>query len=212
MLCVSLGKAGFEECLSVVEKYELCELRLDRLKLKDSELKKVFSAGNKIIATYRPGKIKDAERMKKLKAAIDMGAAYVDIEVEATDEFKEEIVTYADKKKCKIMVSYHNYEKTPLKEELKHIVEWCKGSSPDVIKIACYSRSNKDNARLLGLLDSDFKMVVIGMGTKGTITRVLAPKLGAFCTYVTLSEKNKTAPGQLTKEEMERILDGLYYV
>lgn len=212
MLCVSLGKANFEECLAAVKRYELCELRLDKLKLKDSELKKLFAAGKKIIATYRPRNVKDTERMKRLKAAIDMGAAYVDIEVEATDEFKEEIIVYAEKKKCKIIVSYHNYEKTPLKEELKHIVEWCKCSSPDVIKIACHSRSDKDNARLLGLLDSDFKMVVIGMGAKGKITRIIAPKLGAFCTYVTLSEKTKTAPGQLTKEEMEKILDGLYYV
>ena len=212
MLCVSLGKASFEECLDTVKKYELCELRLDRLKIKDSELKKIFSVGKKIIATYRPGKVKDIERVKELKAAIDMGATYVDIEVESTDEFKEEVIVHADKKKCKIIVSYHNYEKTPSKEELKHIVEWCKCSSPDVIKIACYSRSDRDNARLLGLLDSDFKMIVIGMGSKGTITRVLAPKLGAFCSYVTLSEKTKTAPGQLTKEELEKILDGLYYV
>jgi 3-dehydroquinate dehydratase-1 len=212
MLCVSLGNANFEECLEAVKKYELCELRLDKLKLKDSELKKLFAAGKKIIATYRPRNIKDAERMKRLKAVIDMGTTYVDIEVEATDAFKEEIILYAEKKKCKIIVSYHDYEKTPLREELKHIVEWCKSSSPDVIKIACHSRSDRDNARLLGLLDSDFKMIVIGMGAKGKVTRIFAPKLGAFCTYVTLSDRNKTAPGQLTKEEMEKILDGLYYV
>jgi len=203
MLCVSLGNISFEECLKALKKYDLCELRLDRLKFKDAELKKIFSAGKNIIATYRPSKsIKESERFKKLKSAIDMGADYVDIEVEATDSFKGSISDYAIKKKCKIIASYHNYEKTPLKEELEHIVEWCKGCSPDVIKIACRSRSNKDNARLLGLLDSDFKMIVIGMSAKGKITRIIAPMLGAFCTYVSFSNKTKTALGQMTKEEI----------
>lgn len=203
MLCVSLGKATFEECFKALKKYDLCELRLDRLKLKDAELKKIFSSSKNTIATFRPcEKIKEPERLKKLKNAIDMGADYVDIEVDATDPFKDAVVDYANRKKCKVIVSYHNYDKTPLKEELEHIVEWCKSCSPDIIKIACRSRSDKDNARLLGLLDSDFKMIVIGMGVKGKITRIVAPKLGAFCTYVSLSEKTKTAPGQMTKEEL----------
>jgi len=213
MLCVSLGSISFEECLKAVKKYELCELRLDRLKLKDKELEKVISAGKKILVTYRPvKKITDDQRVKKLKAAMDMGAAYVDIEVESEDLFKNEITIYASKRKTKIIVSYHNHAKTPQKSELEHIVEWCKGSSPDIIKIACKSNSNRDNARLLGLLDSDFKMIVIGMGPKGTITRVFAPKLGAFCSYATLSEGLKTAPGQLTEKELEKFLSGLYYV
>ena len=213
MLCVSLGKVTLEECLKALKQYDLCELRLDRLKLKEAELKKVFSSGKNTIATFRPGeKISESERLKKLKAAIDMGADYVDVEVDATDFFKDAISSYAAKKKCKVIVSYHNYEKTPLKEELEHIVEWCKSCSPDIIKISCRSRSDKDNARLFGLLDSDFKMIVIGMGAKGKITRILAPKLGAFCTYVSFSDKTKTAPGQMTKEELERFLDGLNYV
>ena len=206
MLCVSLGKATLAECLKALKQYDLCELRLDRLKFKDAELKKIFASSKNTIATFRPsGNITEPERLKKLKAAIDMGAAYIDIEVDTTDFFKDTVSNYAAKKKCKVIVSYHNDEKTPLKGELEHIVEWCKGCSPDVIKIACRSRSDKDNARLLGLLDCDFKMVVIGMGAKGKITRMLAPQLGAFCTYVSFSEKTKTAPGQMTKEELCRI-------
>ena len=213
MLCVSLGNVTLEECLKSLKRYDLCELRLDRLKLKEAELKKVFSSGKNTIATFRPcDKIKESDRLKKLKAAVDMGADYVDIEVEATDSFKDTISDYAAKNKRKVIVSYHNYKKTPSKEELEHIVEWCKSCSTDIIKIACRSRSDKDNARLLGLLDSDFKMIVIGMGAKGKITRIIAQKLGAFCTYVSFSDKTKTAPGQMTKEELERFLDGLNYV
>jgi len=213
MLCVSLGNVTVEDCLKALKKYDLCELRLDRLKLKDVELKKVFSAGKNTIATFRPcERAKESERLKKLKTAIDMGADYVDVEVDSTDSFKKAIFDYAAKNKCKVIVSYHNYDKTPLKEELDHIVEWCKSCSPHIIKIACRSRSDKDNARLLGLLDCDLKMVVIGMGGKGKITRIVAPKLGSFCTYVSYSDKTKTAPGQMTKEELERFLDGLNYV
>jgi len=213
MLCVSLGKVTLDDCLKALKKYDLCELRLDRLKLKDAELKQIFSSSKNTIAAFRTcEKIKESDRLKKLKTAIDMGANYVDIEVDATDFFKDTLADYAAKKKCKVIASYHNYEKTPLKGELEHIVEWCKSCSPDVIKIACRSRSDKDNARLLGLLDCDSKMIVIGMGAKGKITRILAPKLGAFCTYVSFSDKTKTAPGQMTKEELARFLDGLNYV
>ena len=212
MLCVSIGNVGFDDCLNAVKNNELCELRLDRLKFNDDELKKVFSEGRTIIAAYRPCNVSDNERSQKLRTAVDLGASYIDIEVDSTDPFKAELVSYAKSKKCKVIVSYHNYEKTPLREELTHIVEWCKASEPDVIKIACKSRSDKDNARLIGMLDSDVSMIVIGMGEKGKTTRILAPKLGAFCTYVSLSEGTKTAPGQLTKDELEKFLNGLHYV
>lgn len=205
MLCVSIGNVGVEECLKAVKSHELTEVRLDRMDLTPADIKNIFSSGMNIIASYRPGVADDGERIKKLKLAMNSGAAYVDIEVDSSSRFKEEIMEHAKKRNCKLIVSYHNYDETPSSKELRKVLNQCKALRPDVVKIACESHSKRDNSRLLALLNSDVKMIVIGMGKEGVATRKMALKLGAFCTYVALSEDTKTAPGQLTKKEMEEL-------
>ena len=66
--------------------------------------------------------------------------------------------------------------------------------------------SSRDNARLLGLLDDSKKIVVIGMGDKGRITRIAAPLLGSPFTFASLSKGKETAPGQIDKEKLEALL------
>jgi len=204
MLCVSIGGVTVNDCIKAIKENELAEVRLDKMVLSSDDIKKIFSSGKNIIASFRPGKASDAERLEKLKMAIDNGAAYVDVEVGSSDKFKNEIIKHAKDKKCKLIVSYHNYEATPPRDELHKIIDICKAFKADVVKIACKSRSKRDNARLMGLLDRDSKMIVVGMGEVGKITRLLALELGAFCTYVSVSSETKTAPGQLTKKEMKK--------
>ena len=205
MFCVSIADVSVSASIKAIKSHDLAEIRLDRMRLSPKDMKKVFSSGKNIIASFRPGRVSDKERLEQLKMAIDNGAAYVDVELDSSSDLKNKIIKYAKSNRCKLIISYHNYDATPPKEKLYKIVDKCKALSPDVIKIACKSNSKRDNARLLSLLDSDVDMIVIGMGKEGVITRFLAPRLGAFCTYVSVSEKVRTAEGQLTKKELERL-------
>jgi 3-dehydroquinate dehydratase-1 len=205
MIYISLADISFEECLETVKTFDFIEIRLDLLNLSRHQITEVFSANSNLIVTCRPGKHSEEERKALLLYAVESGAAYVDVEVEASDTFKTEIMNVAREKGCQVIISYHDFEKTPERAELEHIVTWCSESTPDIIKIACMVNSERDNARLLGLLDTEKRMLVIGMGEKGKITRVIAPLLGSFCTFAAYVSGKATALGQFSKDEMEAL-------
>jgi len=207
MICVSIGDCSADECIKSLKGLELAEIRLDKMKVSEEDIKIIFSQKLKLIATCRATKmLNDNERKKLLLEAIDAGASYVDIEVEASDSYKKEITDKAKSKGCKVIVSYHNYDRTPQKGELEQIVQWCVDSGTDIAKIACKVQSQRDNARLLSLLDNDKKVSVIGMGEKGKITRVIAPLLGSPFTYASLEEGKETAEGQISIARLKELM------
>lgn len=204
MICVSIGKVGLKKCLKTVSDYELCELRLDLLKLDREELKKIFYASKELIASYRKDKLTKAGRAL-LEFAINGGVSFVDIDINWNKADKDKILKLARSKGVKTIISYHNNKITPSLNELNKILVKCKKHKPEIIKISCMSKSNADNLRLLSLLDQPEDIIVIGMGAKGQVTRVVAPLLGSFCTYVCLDQKNKTAPGQFSIGEIKKL-------
>jgi 3-dehydroquinate dehydratase-1 len=142
---------------------------------------------------------------------VEAGAAYVDIEIEAETLYKREIMQTARLQECQVILSYHNYENTPSRKQLETIIEQCFSQGADIVKIACQVHSEADSARILSLYDypnqlHQGKITAIGMGEKGKITRLAAPLLGAPFTYASQSTGKETAPGQLDKDKLEKIL------
>jgi 3-dehydroquinate dehydratase type I len=219
MLCVSISNLDFNGCLEALQGQEMAEIRLDLLSLSLEEVEKIFSLPVKLIATCRPGKQTPENRIKLLVKAISSGAAYIDIEYEASLEEKQFFVKSAEKAGCKVIISYHNYNSTPSMSDLELIVEDCFIIGADIAKIACMVNHEKDSARLLSLYDLEKyksgiapletkkrQIVAIGMGEKGVITRVASIFLGAPFTFVS-NNQIKTAPGQLDKQTMQKIIE-----
>ena len=205
MICVSIANCTVEECVKSLEGAKLAEIRLETISgISEAAAKTVFSKPLKLIAACRPGKLPEGMRKRLLLAAIGAGAAYVDIEVDAPDAYKQEIVRKAKADGCKVVVSFHDHEKTPVREELEQIIGWGFDSGADMVKIACKVNSEKDSARLLGLLDKERKLIVVGMGEKGKIVRVVAPLLGSQIAYVSAGKGKESAPGQMAAKELER--------
>ncbi len=119
------------------------------------------------------------------------------------------MVQKAKSRNCQVIVSYHNRKKTPKKAELGQILNRCFESGADIAKIACKANSNADNARLLSLLDSGKKIIVIGMGGKGKITRIVAPLLGSQFTFASVSRGKETAEGQMDAGKLEKLMGEL---
>ncbi len=210
MICISINEVNAEGAIAALKDIEFAEVRLDKMNVGEEEVKKIFSLpAKRIIATCRPNGRSESERKILLIAAINAGAAYVDVEADAEDRYKKEIVDAAKAKKCKVIISYHNYEKTPPGRELGKMVKQCFASGADIAKIACKVNSDADSARLLGLLDTDKKLIVIGMGKKGKITRIVAPLLGSEFTFASLANGKGTAEGQMEKGKMERMMGEL---
>jgi 3-dehydroquinate dehydratase I len=216
-ICVSIAETkvdSFARALMRVQSYgmELAEIRMDALVASEQTPEKIgsiFSRPINLIATCRPDRIPDYIRKTLLLAAIECKAAYVDIEVEASEGYRREILDKARSNGCKAIISYHDFDKTPSREELDQIIERCFGNGADIAKISCMSNSARDNARLLGLLDCGKQLIVLGMGENGRLVRVLAPLLGSAFTYASLESGGETAPGQMDMLEVKRRMEEL---
>lgn len=206
MICVSISEPSAGRILAALEGVDFAEVRIDGMKSpSEADMKAIFGCKAKLIATCRPGVLDEEKRKRLLLAAISSGAAYVDIEVEGRDPYKKGLVEAARKSGCSVIVSYHNNSKTPHSAELSQVVEWCFDSGADIAKIACKANSLQDNARLLGLLDSERKIIVIGMGGRGRITRIAAPLLGSPFTFASSGKGKETAEGQIDAKELGRL-------
>jgi 3-dehydroquinate dehydratase-1 len=206
MNCLSIAFESVDKCLEAVIGFEIVEYRLDKIAF-GSRIKDLFAVKAQTVATYRQVEgVSEKDRIDVLKQAITSGATYVDIEIENSETYKSELMEYARKKGTKIIISYHDFQKTPLIRELEQLLTWAGEYNADIIKIACMVNDKKDVARLLSLYDSDLSLIVIGMGELGKVTRIASVLLGAPFTFVSFDKDNKTAVGQLSAEQLEDIL------
>ena len=217
MICVSIHEPTAEACLNALKNLTFAEVRIDAMRAGIEDMKKIFSRPLMLIATFRPegpaasktdAPCADVRKMF-LTAAIDAGASYVDIEMESGSAYRREIIEKARSKNCKIIISFHDFHKTPGTEELIGIASRCFSDGADIAKIACKANSEKDNLRLLSILgrhDLNGRTVVVGMGAKGRVTRIAAPLLGSPFTFASLSDEKKTAEGQIDKDTLGFIL------
>lgn len=178
---------------------------MDLLNLSDADIKKVFESHPNLVATFRPGRTGEAERTRQLKLALECGAAWIDLEFEANENWKKEMTSLARKLGRKVIISSHNFEKTPLAGELHTLLKSMQKDGANLVKLACQANSTDDCARLLSLYERYKNILVIGMGPIGTITRIAAPFLGAPFTF-SAGRAGTTAPGQLTYPEMQRAI------
>lgn len=197
MICVSLSDTSPALCLKAMEHLELAEIRLDLTDFDDDSIRVVFGSTTKTVATCRPGKITETERLRRLLLAIEAGASYVDVETESSQDFIDQIVTQARQEGADVIVSYHNFEGTPSANELEAIVGQCFRQGADVAKLAVMSHNRADVARILSLYGEDKRLVAFGMGDAGKISRALAPLLGAEFTFAAPDDGAITAPGQV---------------
>jgi 3-dehydroquinate dehydratase I len=209
MICVAISDKKPEKCISILDQVEMAEIRLDLTGYSTEDIRKVFSHSTPTIATYRPGKGETQVQLQKLTAAIEAGARYVDIEIEAGNNQQQEVISVARKHNCKVIVSYHNFSETPGLEELNAIVNDCYLRGADIAKIATFSHSVSDNARILSLYNCNKPLVAIGMGDAGKVTRIIAPLLGAEFTFASMDNLETTAPGQISYSHMTTILSYL---
>jgi 3-dehydroquinate dehydratase type I len=205
MLCVSIANSSEISVIETIKKYPMAEVRLDALNTLNSRIiREIFSSHDNLIATLRPCKIEEKDRINLLIEAVNFGAKYVDIEIETDISLINKIQNAVNKNNCKLIISYHNYKKTPTKEKLTSIVDECKKLNADIVKIATFINKKEDNATILSLYGIYKNIIAIGMGNSGKITRVASVLCGAPFTFA--AENNKlTAPGQLNIETFKTI-------
>lgn len=142
------------------------------------------------------------QRLSYLTELAHYGADYIDIPF--SHDLNPSELTALD---GKLIVSYHNFQSTPSLPELERIQEEMLTLNPVAVKIATQINREIDIINLIKLqLNSPQtrnKRIIIGMGEKGKVTRATAPMFENLITFASLNESTKTAPGQMTIDELK---------
>lgn len=215
MVCTVIQGRDLEGIFQALECCEMAEIRLDSCRLSMDDIEGCFSSDTPLVATCRVEEMLSADsgltRQQALKlseerllAAIDAGAAYVDVEMEIPKEVSKRIRARAHSCGTVFIRSVHDYSSTGTYDELKSCVEKCRYYGADIVKLVTMARSGEDAARVLQLYDEydPASLIAFCMGEAGRESRVECLAKGAPYSYAALSEDESAAPGQWTASDM----------
>ena len=198
---------------AALKKSDYTEIRLDFLKMEQvpSALEIIKKDLNRIICTLRPktegGKFSgtENERIAIIKLIAEYNPFLLDIEYNTLKKNKE-LVKYLKTTKTKLLVSWHDFKKTPKDAELKNQISQMSKFSSNV-KIVSTAKSTEDATRMLELYSKKGKnnLISFAMGDAGRISRILCLYLGSPYTYVSLGKA--IAPGQFSVDEVNKIIN-----
>jgi len=162
------------------------------------------------ICTLRPksegGKFSGSEknRISILKLVAEYNPCLLDIEYNTISKNKD-LLQYLKRSKTDLLVSWHDFKKTPNTVSLKKMAgEMFKFSKN--IKIVTTARSIGDSAKVLSLyknVPKNGNLVAFAMGDYGRMSRILCTQIGSPYTYVSLGKP--IAPGQFSLDEVKSI-------
>ena len=239
MICTTIQNRNLEQIYQALENCEMAEIRLDRCDISEKQIDELFSVDVPLVATCRIAEVaqrtealKDLpEQSRKIRAmqiaerklirAIEAGARYVDVELEAEKQMSKRIRQAAHENGTVFIRSYHDFEGTDSLEALKAIVEKCVYHGADLVKIVTTAESEEDVEKVLALYDwcrscSDDRIAALAdggmgaccMGEAGKQSRLDCLKVGAPYTYAALTEDEAAAPGQWATADMKKAVYG----
>ena len=215
--CVSIAETSPKKIRiklkEALKKSDYVEVRLDFLKKEQvpNTLEIIKKDLNKIVCTLRPktegGKFEgsEKERISIIKLISEYNPYLLDVEYSTLKKNKE-LLKYLKSTKTKLLVSWHDFKKTPKTTELQNKIKQMSKFSCNV-KIVSTAKSTDDSTRMLGLYSKKGKnnLISFAMGDAGKISRILCLYLGSPYTYVSLGKA--VAPGQFSIDEVNDIIN-----
>ena len=230
MICTTIQNKTAEQILEALEHCEMAEIRLDRCELSARDTENVFTSDVPLVATCRIAEVAQNEPSlqgltdsareikamqiaeKRLVRAIEAGARYVDVEIEAQKQMSKRVRSAAHENGTIFIRSYHDFEGTDSYEALKALVEKCKYHGADIVKLVTTAHSSEDVERVMALYEwahaENIDLIAFCMGEAGRQSRLDCLKYGAPYTYAALSAEEAAAPGQWPTDEMHKAAYG----
>ena len=146
----------------------------------------------------------------QLLKAIEAGAKYVDLEVEAPPMMGRKIRQACQEYGTMLIRSFHDFEGTPPEATLLSLLDKGRRFGGEVVKIVTTATCKADADRVMALYREaePGTLVAFCMGPEGRESRLEALKQGAPFTYACLTAEEATAPGQWTAAEMDEAVYG----
>ncbi len=217
-LCLALTEKTLNKNIELIKKYKnfisMLELRADFLNSEElSGLDKFPKMTDlPVILTIRRKKEggtytgSEIERTKLLSHTVSSDTnkkyAFVDLEDDFHNaELEKSIYGFG----IRIIRSIHDTKGIP--ENLADILKGLKQRPDDIPKAAVTPKSTRGLIKLIKLykeMEGEEK-ILLGMGSFGFITRILAPALGSYLSYVSASDSSQAAPGHIDPETMQTL-------
>lgn len=149
-------------------------------------------------------------RLDLFRALLDVVDG-VDVELAAEEILPEVVAAVRSRADGQIVVvSHHDFDATPPTAELESLTRRAKEHGADYVKISTMANGPDDVRRLAAFTaaNAESGLIVIAMGTQGTMSRVFFPALGSRITYSYLG--TESAPGQLSFAETAELFRKFY--
>lgn len=148
--------------------------------------------------------------LNKAMAATGM-ADIIDVELFTGDEIVKEIVDFAHSKDVKVVMSNHDFFKTPAKEEIVSRLCKMQEMNADLPKIAVMPQTTEDVLTLLSATNemvtkhADRPIITMSMAGMGVVSRLAGEAFGSALTFG--AAKAASAPGQVPVEKLAQVLE-----
>jgi 3-dehydroquinate dehydratase-1 len=216
-VCVTIAESNPRKIVKEIKRAlvdsDYAELRLDFLKPNQIPFCLTLSKKylKRCICTLRPtaegGKFQgtEKERISILKLISEFAPYLLDVEYNTLRK-NQGLQKYLKSTRTNILVSWHDFVKTPNEQTLKTMLQKMSKFSNN-IKIVTTAKTIGDTIRVLALYKNHAKkinLICFAMGDYGRMSRILCTKLGSPYTYVSLGKP--VAPGQFSLKEMKSLL------
>lgn len=138
----------------------------------------------------------------------------VDVELFAGDELVEAIIAKAKEYNVKVIISNHDFDKTPGDEDIRNRLIKMQSLGGDIAKIAVMPKNNADVLRLMSITRStkdecmNIPVITMSMAAKGVISRISGEIFGSDVTFGAVTDIS--APGQININVLSGILDTIH--
>lgn len=206
MICASISEnsidAVFKRISLVPEFYDLVEIWVSEIEgIDKSSFERLMRASEKPILL----KIEDVANKDVINWALQKEVVYIDIDLSAGEKVFKYVTE--NKKNTKLIISYHDFEKTPDFENASQIKKEILQNGADIGKIVFTALETKDNLVPLRLLCSsaDLPLISFCMGKTGQMSRIYAENFGSLVNFVPPDAGWQTADGQIVYERWAKI-------
>jgi 3-dehydroquinate dehydratase/shikimate dehydrogenase len=218
-VCVAVtgGDASemIEKAEALVRDNPFLEFRLDYLPKPGLAIPKIKAfmeshPGTVVIATCRRkaagGRFRGsmASELDILAKASGAGCQLLDVELQTAIKSKPAQVQKL-RGRSALILSFHDFRGT---KRLDETLQKMLAVQADFYKIVSTATTLSDNVTMIKFLakESDkHSLIGICMGEQGIISRVLGVRAGSVFTFAALSPDEKTAPGQVTAQELRNV-------
>ena len=150
----------------------------------------------------------EENRLHWLYRLVELEPMLIDVELDTLKK-NDELADFLEKKKSPLLISWHDFEKTPPNDYIADVLSEMRTYS-NYVKIVTTAHNIDDSLRLIELYETAIGLspIFFAMGDAGVISRLLCNIIGnAPFTYASLEKT--IAPGQLTVQQMKKLYNNM---